>query len=56
MVIPDQVLSFVQMSSLINNTSVQEIGSENNWMTPITSYLKDGVLPGDKEVVRKLKV
>ena len=56
MVIPDQVLSFVQMSSLINNTSVQEIGSENNWTTPIASYLKDGMLPSDKEAARKLKV
>ena len=25
-------------------------------VTPITSYLKDGVLPDDKEVARKLKV
>ena len=30
MVISDQVLSFVQMSSLINNTIVQEIGSKNS--------------------------
>ena len=30
MVIPSQVLSFVQMSSLINNTTVQEIGSKNS--------------------------
>ena len=56
MVISGQVLSFVQMSSLINNTSVQEIGSKNSWTTPIASYLKDGVLPGDKEATRKLKV
>ena len=25
-------------------------------MTPITSYLKDGVLPNGKEAVKKLKV
>ena len=25
-------------------------------MTPIASYLKDGVLPDDKEAARKLKV
>ena len=25
-------------------------------MTPIASYLKDGVLPGNKEATRKLKV
>ena len=29
MLIPGQVLSFVQISSLIDNASVQEIGSEN---------------------------
>ena len=56
MVIPGQVLFFVHMSSLINNTSVQEIGSKNNWTTPIASYLRDSVLPGDKEAARKLKV
>jgi len=56
MVILGLVLFFVQMSSLINSTSDQEIGSENNWTTPIASYLKDDVLPGDKEVARKLKV
>ena len=56
MLIPDQVLSFIQISPLIDNTNIQEIGSENYWMTPITSYLKDGVLPDDKEAARKLKV
>ena len=35
---------------------MQEIGSENNWTTPIASYPKDGVLTGDKEAIRKLKV
>ena len=29
---------------------------ENYWMKPITSYLKDGVLPEGKEATRKLKV
>ena len=56
MLIPDQVLSFIQISPLIDNTNIQEIGSENYWMTPITSYLKDGVLLDNKEVARKLKV
>ena len=56
MVILGQVLSFVQISSLIDGTSVQEISSENYWTTPIASYLKEGVLPNDKEVARKLKV
>ena len=56
MVIPGQVLSFVQISSLIDDTSVQEISFENYWTTPIASYLKDGVLLDDKEAARKLKV
>ena len=56
MLIPSQVLSFIQISSLIDDTSVQEIGSKNYWTTPIASYLKEGVLPNDKEVARKLKV
>ena len=54
--IPNQVLSFVQFSLLIDNISMQEIGSKNDWMTPITSYLNDGMLPNGKEAVRKLKV
>ena len=56
MLIPGQLLSFIQISPLIDNTSIQEIGSENYWMTLITSYLKDSVLPDDKETARKLKV
>ncbi|XP_030923207.1 uncharacterized protein LOC115950096 [Quercus lobata] len=35
---------------------VQKIGSENNWTTPLVSYLKNGVLPDEKEATRKLKV
>ena len=56
MLIPGQLLSFIQISPLIDNTSIQEIGSENYWTTLITSYLKDSVLPDDKEIARKLKV
>ena len=56
MLIPNQVLSFIQISSLIDDTSVQEIDPENYWMTPIASYLRDGVLLDDKEAARKLKV
>ena len=55
MFIPNQVLSFVQLSPLIDNINLHKIGSESDWTTPITSYLKDGVLPGDKEAARKLK-
>ena len=32
------------------------IGSESNWTTTIASYLKDGILPDEKEAARKLKV
>ena len=35
---------------------MQEIGSKNCWTTPIASNLKDGVLLGDKDAARKLKV
>ena len=56
MLIPKQVLSFVQVSSLIDDgTNVQEVGSENNWTTPLISYLKMGMLPNKKDVERKLK-
>ena len=55
MFIPNQVLSFVQLSPLIDNINLHKIGSESDWTTPITSYLKDSVLPGDKEAARKLK-
>lgn len=56
MITHGNVLSFVQLSPLIDSSDVQEIGSESNWTTTIASYLKDGVLPDEKEVARKLKV
>ena len=49
-------LSFVQLSPLIDSSDVQEICSESNWATIIASYLKDGILPDEKEAARKLKV
>ena len=52
----DNVLSFVQLSPLINFVDVQEIGSESNWTTLLVSYLKNGVLLNGREAVRKLKV
>ena len=52
----DNVLSFVQLSPLIDTIDVQEIGSKRNWTTPLVSYLKNGVLPDGKEAARKLKV
>ena len=57
MLVPNQVLSFVQTSSLIDEgTSVQEIGTENNWTVPLISYLKNGMLLDGKDGARKLKV
>ena len=52
----DNVLSFVQLAPLIDSINVQEIGSENDWTTPLVSTLKNGVLPDRKEAVRKLKI
>ena len=56
MITRGNVLSFFQLSPLIDSDDVQEIGSESNWTTPLASYLKNGVLPDGKEAARKLKV
>ena len=57
MLVPKQVLSFVQVSSLIDDgTNVQEVNSESNWTTPLISYLKTVILPDEKDAARKLKV
>ena len=50
------VLSFIQLSPLIDSDDMQEIGFESNWTTPIASYLKNGILPNEKKATRKLKV
>ena len=41
---------------MIDVINMQEIGFEINWTTLVVSYLKDGTLPNDKKVARKLKV
>ena len=57
MLVPNQVLSFVQTSSLIDNgTNMQEVEPESNWTTPLISYLKAEILLNGKDAVRKLKV
>ena len=56
MITHGNVLSFVQLSPLTDSSEVQEIGSESNWTTTIASYLKDGILPNEKEAARKIKV
>ena len=52
----DNVLFFVQLSPLIDSIDVQEIGFESNWTTPLVSYLKNGVLPNERQAARNLKV
>ena len=42
MIIPGNVLTFVQLSPLIDSSDIQEIGSESNWTTPLVLYLKKG--------------
>ena len=57
MIAPKQVLSFIQISSLINDeANVQEINSKVNWTTPLITYLRSGTLPNGKDAARKLKV
>ena len=56
MIIPNKVLSFVQLLPLIDGVEVQEIDLRSNWTTPIVSYLKDGTLLDGKEAARKLKI
>ena len=57
MLVPNQVLSFVQISPLIDSgTNVQEVDSESNWTTPLISYLKNGMLLDGKDAAMKLKV
>ena len=57
MIASEQVLSFVQISSLIDDgANVQEINSEKNWTTPLIAYLRSGILQDIKDAARKLKV
>ena len=35
---------------------VQQVDGENNWMIAIISYLRDGLLPEDKEEAQKLRI
>ena len=57
MIISEHVLSFVQISSLIDSGAiVQETNSEENWTTPLIAYLRSGILSDGKDAARKLKV
>ena len=56
MVIPGNILSFIQLSPLIDPSNVQEVCSDSSWTAPLVLYLKDRALPDGKEAARKLKV
>ena len=40
----------------IDLPEVQQVEGEENWMTPIVTYLKDGRLPEGKNEARKLRI
>ena len=40
----------------IDLPEVQQVEGEENWMTPIVTYLKDGRLPEGKDEARKLRI
>ena len=46
----------VQYMPSIDLPEVQQIGGEENWMTPIVIDLKDGMLSKDKDEARKLRI
>ena len=56
MVVTNQVLSFVQYSLTIDKVEVQVIPMGSDWMMPIVSYLRNGMLPKDHNASRRLKV
>ena len=57
MLVPEQVLSFIQNFSLIDDRmNVQEVDPKSNWATPLISYLRTGVLLDGKNAAIKLKV
>ena len=46
----------VQYMPSIDLSEVQQIGGEENWMTPIVGYLKEGKLPQGRDETRKLRI
>ena len=46
----------VQYMPSIDLLEVQQVESEENWMTLIVAYLKDGRLPEEKDDTRKLRI
>ena len=49
-------LDAVQYMLSIDLLEMLQIEGDENWMTPIVSYLKDGRFPEEKDEVRKLRV
>ena len=49
-------LDEIQYLPSIDFPEVQQIEGEENWMTPIVSYLKDGKLSKGKDKAKKLRV
>ena len=46
----------VQYMSSIDLPKVQQIKGEENWMTPLVVYLKDGRLLEERDEARKLRI
>ena len=46
----------IQYMPSIDLPEMLQIEGEENWMTPIVSYLKDGRLPEEEEEAKKLRV
>ena len=46
----------VQYMSSIDLPKVQQIEGEENWMTPLVVYLKDGRLLEERDEARKLRI
>ena len=51
----DELDEFQYMPS-IDLPEVQQIGGEENWITPIVGYLKEGKLPQGRDEARKLRI
>ena len=49
-------LDEVQYMPSIDLPEVQQIRGEENWMTPIVAYLRDGRLLEERDEVRKLRI
>ena len=46
----------IQYMPSIDLPKVQQIGGDENWMTPIVGYLKQGKLPQGRDEARKLRI